>query len=173
MDDCLIRMRPFMKYLRTAYLSFRRTSHQELIRNAIFALTSEGGSLDNQFLRLFAGLESVLLHVERVHGRAHPKLRQKFVFFQGIYKVDLSDLWPLLDSSSGTSLAQIRNRSIHGEYLSETSYRALTYAAHNLRWTLERMLLSVLRWPVGNSNVSMSFLPHLTTYRWRPMRSKI
>jgi hypothetical protein len=173
-DDCLIRMRDFMKYLRTAYVKFKGTSHKELVRNAIFALTSEGGTLDNQFLRLFAGLESILLHVQRVNRRAGRwNLRRKFVFFQSIYNVDLTDLWPLLDKSSGSSLAQIRNRSTHGEYLNETSYRALTYAAHNLRWTLERMLLSVLRWPVANSNVSKSFLPHLTTYRWQPMRSKI
>jgi hypothetical protein len=173
-DSCLISIRSMMKFLRTAYRSFGHTSHQELIRNAIFALTSEEGTLDNQFLRFFAGLESVLLHAERVHHRlGQSTLRQKLAFFQSIYSVDLSDLWPLLDSSSGASLAQIRNRSIHGEYLTETSYRALTYAAQNLRWTLERMLLSVFGWAVGNSKVSRSFLPHLTTYRWQPVQSKI
>jgi len=173
-DDCLISIRSLMKFLRVAYRNFGRTSHKELIRNAIFSLTSEGGTLDNQFLRFFAGLESVLLYVQRMrHGKKLPKLSQKFGFFQTIYNVDLADLWPLLDTSSGTSLAQIRNRSIHGEYLNEASYRALTYAAHNLRWTLERMLLSVLGWSVGDTNVSRSFLPHLTTYRWQPMQSKI
>jgi hypothetical protein len=173
-DDCLIPMRSFMKYLRSAYANFGRTSHKELIRNTIFALMSESGSVDIQFLTLFAGLESILLHVERVNRRSgHSTLRQKLAFFQSIHKVDLTDLWPLVDSSSGTSLAQIRNRSIHGEYLDTASYRALTYALQNLRWTLERMLLSVLSWPLGNTNVSKSFLPHLTTYRWLPMRSKI
>jgi hypothetical protein len=173
-DDCLIPMRSFMKYLRTAYVNFRRTPHKELIRNTIFALMSEGGSMDIQFLRLFAGLESLLLHVERVNRQSgHSTLSQKLAFFQTIYKVDLTDLWPVVDSSSGTSLAQIRNRSVHGEYLDTASYRALTYALQNLRWTLERMLLSVMGWPVGNTNVSKSFLPHLTTYRWLPMRSKI
>ena len=173
-EDCVVSIRPFMKFLRTAYVNFGRSSHKELVRNAIYALTSEGGTLDNQFLRLFAGVESILLHVQRVnHQPGLPKLFQKFAFFESNYKLDLTDLWPLLDRSSGTSLAQIRNRSIHGEYLNEASYRALTYATHNLRWTLERMLLSVLRWPVANSNVSKSYLPHLTTYRWQPMQSKI
>lgn len=117
-DDCLISIRPFMKFLRTAYRNFGRTSHQEQIRNAIFALTSESGTLDNQFLRFFAGLESVFLHVERVHHRlGRSQLHQKLAFFQSVYSIDLSDLWPLLDSSSGKSLAQIRNRSIHSEYL--------------------------------------------------------
>jgi hypothetical protein len=173
-DDCLIPMRSFMKYLRSAYVNFGRASRKELIRNAIFAFRSEGGSVDNQFLRLFAGLESILLYAERVNGRSgRSKLHQKLAFFQSIYNVDLTDLWPLLDSSSGTSLAQIRNRSIHGEYLNTASYRALAYAVQNLQWTLERMLLTVLGWPVGNTNVSKSFLSHLTTYRWLPMRSKI
>jgi hypothetical protein len=82
-DDCLISIRTLMKFLRTTYKNFGRTSHQELIRNAIFALTSEGGTLDNQFLRFFAGLESVLLHVQRVHhGRKLPKLHQKFGLFK-------------------------------------------------------------------------------------------
>ena len=163
-----------MKFLRKAYATFVRSLHQDLIRNAIYALTSEGGSLDNQFLRFFAGLESILLHVERVHKRLKPsKLRQKVAFFQSIYNVDLTDLWPLVDRSSGTSLAQIRNRSIHGEYLTESSFRALSYASQNLRWTLERMLLSVLGWQIANSNVSKSFLPNFTTYRWQAMQSKI
>jgi hypothetical protein len=174
LDDCLIPMRSFMKYLRSAYVNFGRAPRKELIRNAIFALRSEGGSVDNQFLRLFAGLESILLHVERVNGRSgRSKLHQKLAYFQSIYNVDLTDLWPLLDSSSGTSLAQIRNRSIHGEYLNTASHRALAYAVQNIQWTLERMLLSVLGWSVGNTNVSKSFLPHLTAYRWLPMRSKI
>lgn len=173
-DDCLIPMRSFMKYLRSTYVNFGRASHRELIRNAIFALRSEGGSVDNQFLRLFAGFESILLYVGRANGRSgRSRLHQKLAFFQSIYNVELADLWPLLDSSSGTSLAQIRNRSIHGEYLNTASYPALAYAVQNLQWTLERMLLAVLGWPVANSNVSKSFLAHLTTYRWLPMRSKI
>jgi hypothetical protein len=173
-DECLISIRSMMKFLRTAYVRFDHTSHKELIRNAIYALTHEGGTLDNQFLRLFAGLESVLLHVQRVKHKSGLKhLKEKVSFFQSMYRVDLTDLWPLLDKSSGTSLAQIRNRSIHGEYLNEASYRALTYATHNLRWTLERMLLSVLRWPIANSNVSKAFLPNLTTYRWQSMQSQI
>jgi hypothetical protein len=173
-DDCVIAIRSMMKFLRTAYVSFGRTSHKELIRNGIYALSSDRGTLDNQFLRLFAGLESILLHVQRVNGRPGlKKLSQKVAFFQSIYNVDLTDLWPLLDRSSGTCLAQIRNRSIHGEYLNEASYRALHYAMLNLRWTLERMLLSVLRWPVETSNVSKSFLTNLTAYHWQPMQSKI
>jgi hypothetical protein len=173
-DECLISIRSMMKFLRTAYASFGRASHKELIRNAIYALTHEGGTLDNQFLRLFAGLESVLLHVQGVKQKPGLKfLKEKVHFFQTVYNVDLTDLWPLLDRSSGTSLAQIRNRSIHGEYLNEASYRALTYATYNLRWTLERMLLSVLGWPIADSNVSKSFLPNLRTYRWQPTQSKI
>jgi hypothetical protein len=120
-DDGLISIRLFMKFLRTSYRQFVRTSHQKLIRNAIYALTSEGGTLDNQFLRFFAGLESALLHVQRVNRRVgRLSLVEKFEGFQKIYNVDLSDLWPLLDSSSGKSLAQIRNRSVHGEYLNES-----------------------------------------------------
>jgi len=174
LDECLISMRNFMRFLRTTYNNLTRTTHKELLRNAIFALTNEGGSVDNQLLRVFAGLESILMYVLRVNNDVRRlKLYQKFEVFQRHYKIDFTDLWPLLNSSSGKSLAEIRNRSIHGEYLSETSVRALIYVQFNLRWTVERMLLSVLGWPIEKSNVSKSFLPHLTMYRWQKMQSKI
>jgi hypothetical protein len=172
LDDCLIRIQDFMGYLRKTYKYLKSTPHPELIKNAIYALTYEGGTIDNHFLKLFAGLESVLLHVERINGSQHRHLSDKLRFFQQSYHVDLADLWPLLDKTGGTSLAQIRNRLIHGEYLSEKSLQALMFADQNLRWTLERMLLAVLGWPVSKSNVS-KFLVNFTAYRWASMRSKI
>jgi hypothetical protein len=52
-----------------------------------------------------AGLESVLLHAERKYKKSKPSsLRENVAFFQSLYSVDLSDLWPLLSSGAGTSL---------------------------------------------------------------------
>ncbi len=174
-QSCLIPMRTFPKFIRVAYRRFLSSSNQELIRNAIYNVTNESGTLESSFLRAFTGLESVLLQVARANGRPGRArhLEDAFSFFQNIHSVNLTDLWPLLDSSLGTSLAQIRNRLMHGEYLSERSIRALVYAEMNLRWVVERMLLSLLGWPVVGTHVAPSFLSHITMYRWPAMRAMI
>ncbi len=175
LQSCLISMQTFPKFLRSVYPRFLGSSHKELVRNAIYNLTNDGGTLENSFLRVFAGLESVLLHVARSNGRSgRPRhLEDAFKFFQRFHPVNLVDLWPLVDSSGGTSLAEIRNRLIHGEYLSEKSTRALVFAELNLRWTVERMLLSVLGWHIMGTHVTPSFLSHITMYQWTASRKMI
>ena len=44
--------------------------------------------------------------------------KSSFELFQVQYKIPINDIWPLIDSKEGTSLAQIRNKIIHGEIFS-------------------------------------------------------
>jgi hypothetical protein len=83
-------------------------------------------------------------------------------------KVNLSDLWPMVDPKAG-SLYALRNRIVHGRVFSgdEEWFRVVSPKYH-LLWTLERSILEVLGWPIEKSRVSPSSLSHMTLYAtWR------
>ncbi len=87
------------------------------------------------------------------------------------FNVDLSDLWPVVDLKDGISLADIRNKLIHGDILNPLEGRALISAKENLRWVVERSLLSVLGWHVANSKVSKEYVSKMKMYKkWREAR---
>ena len=84
------------------------------------------------------------------------------------YSVKLDDLWPVVKSNSGASLADIRNKLVHGENFGTDHYEALTFAELHLRWTVERMILAVLNWDVEKSHVSPPFLSSWIAYKeWK------
>lgn len=74
------------------------------------------------------------------------------------YKVDLSDLWPVVDRSEGVSLTDIRNKLVHGEYIDRIQRRAIIFAHENLRWIAERIILSILGCPVEDTRINKHFL---------------
>jgi hypothetical protein len=80
------------------------------------------------------------------------------------YSIDLSDLWPVVDASHGVSLSAIRNRLVHGEAFAGDKYSALITAEMHLQWTVERMLLGALGWPVSRSAVDAGFLSAINQY---------
>jgi hypothetical protein len=84
------------------------------------------------------------------------------------YSVQLADLWPVVKSESGASLTDVRNKLVHGEHFGPDQYEALIFAELHLRWTVERMILSVLNWPIDKSNVSPQFLKSWIAYNeWK------
>lgn len=88
------------------------------------------------------------------------------------FQVDLSDLWPVADSSEGISLMKIRNLLVHGEHFGPEQYKGMVVAREHLRWTVERMVLGVLHWPVDNSRVSSGYLALMNAYsEWKVARS--
>jgi len=74
------------------------------------------------------------------------------------YAVNLSDLWPVLGRSGEMPLSEIRNHIVHGSTLSWGQFLALGHARHHLRWTVERILLAVIGWPVAESKVRPDWL---------------
>jgi hypothetical protein len=72
------------------------------------------------------------------------------------YSIDLSDLWPIVGQE--IDLSDIRNKFVHGYRFKHAVWRQVISAHENLRWTAERMILAMLGWPVGESNVHQSFL---------------
>lgn len=83
------------------------------------------------------------------------------------YSVDLQDLWSVTDNTNGITLAQVRNRLVHGEHFNNEDNFALTYAKDHLQWTVERMILGVLNFPVTKSQIHSSRLGNWYSYtKW-------
>jgi hypothetical protein len=79
----------------------------------------------------------------------------------------VDDLWPVTGSSRGLSLAEIRNRMVHGVVFTPTQEHGLFAAKIHLSWCVERLLLAFLGWPVEKSLVG-NFLRHMTAYNdWK------
>jgi len=74
------------------------------------------------------------------------------------YSLDLSDLWPVAGKHAEWPLMEVRHRLVHGDPFSSRPEKAMACAQTHLTWVVERMLLSVLGWPIKRSNVSGNFL---------------
>jgi hypothetical protein len=65
------------------------------------------------------------------------------------------------------SLAEIRNRMVHGVVFTPTQEGGLFAAKIHLTWYVERLLLAFLGWPLERSLVG-NFLRHMTAYNsWK------
>jgi hypothetical protein len=174
-NETLIEIKDTFKFLRSSYGQYLHTPHRELFDNSIFALLNERAVQEDTYLRCFSGVQSVLWYVYRNGGGTDRtmKIRPLFNFFQQKHAADLSDLWPLFDGSQGVPLVGIRNRLAHGEPISIGERTALLYAGLHLRWTLERLILTALRWPISKSMVKPEFLRHLIPYNWKSVIAQI
>jgi hypothetical protein len=83
------------------------------------------------------------------------------------------DLWPIIGSSRGLSLANIRNRIVHGALFTPPQEEALFRALIHLRWCVERMILAFLEWPLERSLVGR-FLAHMAPYgTWKDAQESL
>jgi hypothetical protein len=74
------------------------------------------------------------------------------------YKVDLSDLWPMVGGGAEDSLSTIRNKLVHGEVYQQKHYHALMGAREHLRWSIYRMIFGVLRWPITRTKIDAAHI---------------
>lgn len=82
-----------------------------------------------------------------------------FEMMTDTYNVDLHDLWPVYETGSKTKdLSWIRNELAHGRVIPFEKSSALVGAREHLKWTLDRLVLGFLGWPIEKSNVSKDFL---------------
>lgn len=90
------------------------------------------------------------------------------------HALDLSDLWPVIGKHADWPLTEIRHRLVHGDPFLTRPEEALACAQAHLSWVVERMLLSVLGWPIERSNVSRENLSRLSRYHqsWPAERAK-
>ena len=115
-------------------------------------------------------------------GLIYEKVRElnrfpfSFVFrkFCKQHALDLSDLWPVIGPHEEWPLLEIRHRLVHGDPFESRPVEALRCANLHLIWTVERMLLCELGWPVERSSVARRFLSERKEYqRWQVERAKL
>jgi len=76
-------------------------------------------------------------------------------------EIDLNDLWPVYGNRKMATLSSIRNALTHGSFPSEYAFPYLATALDHLQWTLERIILTLLNWPIDQSEVSSLFLSQI------------
>jgi hypothetical protein len=157
-----------------ALRSYLTALNTELLDSAIYALMSNDLPLEVQIVRLFSGIQSALLFALKEPTKAkRPKIRSLYAKFEKKYAPDFSDLWPLLRAPSGASLSDIRNAAVHGEVFTEKDWLALSYAAENLQWLLERIVLISLGCDVTLSAVSPRVLRNYYAHRWQHEQQRL
>jgi hypothetical protein len=142
-------------------------------------------------LKKFGELERALRKWLRQHpslateparrGLIYEKLRELNRFpFSSVFRkfcedhsVNLSDLWPVIGPHEEWPLLEIRHRLVHGDPFASCPEEALACAQSHLAWTVDRMLLCVLGWPIERSNVSSVALAGCGHYQdWRAQRNR-
>ena len=174
-NDSLIGTAEFPRFIRVAYRSFCSFKEKDQFKSALYPLISDLSITEMSYFSLFSALESALLCADRTFSLFPPKehrLQERWQLFQAKYRIDLSDLWPLTEGAKGITLARLRNKVAHGEYLDPSQTQALLYARQHLRWTVERVVLTLLGWPIQSSNVSPASLGHMHPYcHWQQGRA--
>jgi hypothetical protein len=174
-NETLIDVATFSRFIRRAYRFYSRSTETDLLDSAIFALVNERASLEDRFTRVFSGLQSLLWFVYRSDGGTDKRvpIKKLFGIFNTRYNPKLEDLWPLFDDSAGASLYTIRNAIAHGEFLNPGKLLAATLAQEHLRWTVERILLTIIGWPIEQSKVKPESLLHWdAAHSWVSVRSQ-
>jgi len=85
-------------------------------------------------------------------------LGEAFDVFCQKYAIDFEDLWPVFGNKKIVGLADIRNRLIHGDPFPDDLFKTLIVAGEHLKYTLERVIVRVLGWDVGETKVSPVYL---------------
>jgi len=83
------------------------------------------------------------------------------------YAVDVSDLWPVHGPSTEWPLSQLRNMIVHGDVVRGVEERAVVTAEWHLRWTVERILLAILNWPLEGTGASAEHLSECGSLLYR------
>ena len=86
------------------------------------------------------------------------------------YELHLRDLWPVPGGHGSRSLLDIRNRLAHGERFERSQFYALLCARQHLRWTVERMLLKLFKWPLEDSHISPAAIKDDVNWQWKAQR---
>lgn len=213
--DEIIDLADIEEFMKVVLDSFDKLEPKESVRRALnYAIPSEGGTMENAFISLYAALESLLAYFgekERIEVlpreqfrqlesdlrkwlKKHPLLEQRsekrgliyekvmelnrvsfstvFKGFCAHYAVDLSDLWPVTGKPGEWSLSEIRNKLVHGATFDYKKDGVLYCAMENLKWSVERMLLAVLDWPLTRTRVRPEYLSSIMTMHktWKAKR---
>ncbi|MFZ2406096.1 MAG: hypothetical protein WAW41_13230, partial [Methylobacter sp.] len=85
-------------------------------------------------------------------------LKEAFSEFCEKHVIGLNDLWPVFSNQETIGLVDIRNRLIHGDPFPQDLFNALVLANEHMKYTLERVIVRVLGWGIGETKVSPAYL---------------
>jgi len=83
-----------------------------------------------------------------------------FSLFVNEYKLDISDLWTLVDDNTNTTLMKIRNKLIHGDIFNDLQLRSLSAAVIHIQFIVDRAIFLLLGYNIDNTRVSKSYFRH-------------
>lgn len=159
-------------FLTRAFTTYRSGLHSDILDSAIYALLPDKLTLEVKIVRLVSGIQSALVFaLQEPNPPNGEKVWQQYKKFLAKFSPDFSDLWPL--TGNGASLARIRNAAVHGGVFGPNDWTALSYAAENLHWILERIILISLGWDFNKSSVSPMALRLYTAYQWRAEQQRL
>ncbi|HEX8746683.1 MAG TPA: hypothetical protein VF717_05735 [Pyrinomonadaceae bacterium] len=161
--------------LESALTFFRRQDDYEIIPSENFRqLERDLRKWLKQHPLLIDKSDSRALIYEKIRELNRFPFSHVFQNFCARYSLDLSDLWPLTGSPAEWPLMEIRHRLVHGDPFASRPSEAMLCAREHLRWTVERMLLSLLGWPVARSNVCPERLLEFGGYyqNWQAERAR-
>lgn len=167
-DDCS----NFLSIGTKTYLNSSNSAHFDF---AVYALLARDLALEPRIMNLCTGVQHALLFASpKSNKQGWQQIEPLFRKFKKRYSIDLSDLWPLFDGRSGVSLYQIRNALVHGGIITDNkNFKALSIAAENIKWTLERILLVALGWDIELSSVSSNKLKWYTGNNWKERQQEL
>jgi len=102
--------------------------------------------------------QEISLLYEKLQEINRISLRTAFEEFCKKNNIFLEDLWPVFSQNNSIGLVDIRNRIVHGEPLPEELLGALSTANESLRFAIERILASMLGWPIERTEVAPDYI---------------
>lgn len=101
-----------------------------------------------------------LLICEKIAELNRISFGSAFSLFIKEYKLDISDLWILVDDNTNTTLMSIRNKLIHGDIFNELQLNALSVAVTHIQFIVDRAIFLLLAYDIEKSRVSRSYYHH-------------
>ena len=154
---------------------FRRQGNYKILpKNEFSELESDLKKLLKQHPALASEPQKRALIYEKLPELNRFPFSSVFRKFCEHHSLDLSDLWPLAGNHADWPLMEVRHRLVHGDPFVSRPVEALASAEAHLRWTVERMLLCVLGWPIKRSNVAADKLSRIGSHyaSWQEQRSR-
>ncbi|MCK4629479.1 MAG: hypothetical protein KAT56_10780 [Sedimentisphaerales bacterium] len=170
--DMLIERHLWMEFLDIAHkkITLMDLTCKENLRVAINGLLNyKELHFEASYQVLYSGLEALCnlfkLHYREIAKKTNKDIQARAYAMAKYHKINLDDLWPIGKNDQKETLTYIRNQISHCFDREELHKNDLIMAREHLVWIIERLVLSLLKWPVEKSKVSTDFLSsHMACY---------
>ncbi|MBR1493660.1 MAG: hypothetical protein IJ601_01230 [Acidaminococcaceae bacterium] len=146
-------------------LKYRKLNNKEFI----FTNRSEWDRVKKNLIRTLKQVvqenEKEILAIDKIGELRRYPLRQAYLSFCKKYNIRLEKLWEIFyqNNIDKPGLIDVRNCLIHDSSSDLSSI--LLYANYNLQYTIEIILLTILKWPLKYSDVNNESLCYVSQIR--------